>query len=363
MRFLFKIWSGYDGFTPAQLPNRLEPGRLLKLWWMRYMDPAGIGDEVWVYFHGAGVRKGVYAKGLIRAKDATARTVLLRVQDFATDQPLTDSETNERIAQVVARYGLQVFVYPDQWDVAPDCNVNSSATSCEKRSCRSCPSWRSLPIIASSDCALPHRILPMVKTVVPAYWVIPSRCFLFRDSRPISPAIRRSSDLFYRFKMGIARLAFPLAAGIYQALRARGLFEFDCIVPIPLSPDKAENREINRTLLLAKELGSLLGVDVFPALQLTRPTSKSILRTGLGLTPKQFETRYLEGLEVDERLGQCKRILLLDDVCTEGSTLRAAASAIMRLNPEIEITAAAAGQMILTSVVQNDAVLFASPAS
>jgi predicted amidophosphoribosyltransferase len=172
--------------------------------------------------------------------------------------------------------------------------------------------------------------------------------------------VRRTSDLFYRFKMGISKLTYPLALGLYEVMRERALLDFDCIVPIPLSPDKAKNKEIHRTLLLARELGRLLGVEVADALRLSRPTSKSILRTGLGLTPRRFEARYLEALTVDSSLKSYTRILLLDDVCTEGSTLRASATAQTGLKQEI--TAAAAGQMIMRAVVRDDSVLFAREA-
>jgi predicted amidophosphoribosyltransferase len=174
--------------------------------------------------------------------------------------------------------------------------------------------------------------------------------------------VRRTSDLFYRFKMGISKLTYPLALGLYEVMRERALLDFDCIVPIPLSPDKAKNKEIHRTLLLARELGRLLGVEVADALRLSRPTSKSILRTGLGLTPRRFEARYLEALTVDSSLKSYTRILLLDDVCTEGSTLRASATAIAQTGLKQEITAAAAGQMIMRAVVRDDSVLFAREA-
>ncbi len=359
MKFLFKIWSGFDGFVPAKIPERLLPRSDLKLGWMRYMDPAEIGDEVWVYFHGSGVRNGIYAKGFIRAKHPKEHYVLLRVQEYATGDPLTDGATNERIAAVVGKYGLQVFIYPEVWDIPPECSVSTSASSCEKRQCRSCRTWQSLPLIRHQDYSLPHRLPSFLETFVPAYWVIPSRCFLYSESKQISPLVHRTSDLFYRFKMGISKLAYPLALGLYEGLQERALLDFDCIVPIPLSPEKVENKEIHRTLLLARELGRLLGVEVADALRLSRPTSKSILRTGLGLTPRQFETKYLDALAVDSCLESYTRILLLDDVCTEGSTLRAAATAITQTASNPQITAAAAGQMIMRAVVRDDSMLFA----
>jgi hypothetical protein len=51
LKFLYKIYSGYDGFTPARIPERLLPRSILRLSWARYMDSVEVGDEVWIYFH------------------------------------------------------------------------------------------------------------------------------------------------------------------------------------------------------------------------------------------------------------------------------------------------------------------------
>ena len=130
-------------------------------------------------------------------------------------------------------------------------------------------------------------------------------------------------------------------------------------MPVPLSPDQVNNKEIHRTLLLARELGRLLGVEVADALRLSRPTSKSILRIEMGLAPPQFEAKYVETPTVDSSLKSCTHILLLDDVCTEGSTLLAAATAIKQTGSNQEITATAAGQMTMRAVVRDDSILFA----
>jgi predicted amidophosphoribosyltransferase len=130
--------------------------------------------------------------------------------------------------------------------------------------------------------------------------------------------------------------------------------DFDAVVPMPLSPDKAEAGEIHRTALLAKEIAILLGTKVASVLSLNQPISKHRLRTGMGLSAKQFERRYREALAVDFGVRHFGRILLLDDVCTEGSTLRCAVQAIREVNAECIIVGATAGQVILKSVVRDE---------
>src|SRR3990172_7677500 len=63
MRFIYKINSAYDGFTPAKIPARLLAGKRIKLGWNRYVDVVDPGHEVWVYFRGPHrFEPGVYIK-------------------------------------------------------------------------------------------------------------------------------------------------------------------------------------------------------------------------------------------------------------------------------------------------------------
>src|SRR5205809_4876472 len=118
--FLYKIWSGYNGFTPREIPKRLKAGKTLTLRWRRYIDAVEEGHEVWVYFHGPRVRpSGVYAKGFVDTIDTDTSEVRIGVRKFLTDEPLTDRNTSARIAGVIRARGLQVFVYPQVWETPP----------------------------------------------------------------------------------------------------------------------------------------------------------------------------------------------------------------------------------------------------
>jgi predicted amidophosphoribosyltransferase len=357
LKFLYKIWSGYDGFTPREIPRRLQR-KTLALGWGRYIDSVEEGHEVWVYFHGPRVAPpGVYAKGFVQVIDADQGRVHLRVREHATDAPLTDTETTDRIAGLIKARGLQVFVYPEVWETPPECNVDVSAESCRARQCDTCATWKGLPLIDRNAHLPPRRFPADMDGFAPGYWVIPSRCYLHYDGHRIAQAVERTSEVFYRFKSGEPSLAYPLALGIYHALRIRRLLEFDCIVPVPLSPDKAAKNEIHRTRLLAEELGPLLDARVDELLVLTQPISKHRLRIQSGLTASQFERLYSETLSVDPRVRSYERILLLDDVSTEGSTMRCAVRKIREWNPNTAIVAATAGQMIVKHVVADESAL------
>jgi hypothetical protein len=361
MRFLYKIWSGYDWFIPAAIPERLAAPDRLELGWRRYLDVARTGDEVWVYFHGpGGFDPGVYVKGRLVETDTVTGRAALRVDRYSTDRSLTDPSTTRRIAEAVAAKGLQVFLFPERWRTAPECSVDTDASSCGARECASCPTWRRLPRIWPGAVGWPVRLSESYEEFAPAYWVIPSRCYLPYEGKVPSRGVRRTSDLFYRFKLGEENLAYPLALGLHRVLKRRRLVTFDCVVPIPLSPDKEEAGEIHRAHLLADELATLLDTRVCELLALRHDISKYQLQTVSGLSPREYEEAYKQALQVADEVAELDQVLIVDDVCTKGSTLTCALEVLREANPGLGLVAASAGQMILKAVVEDEDALVAS---
>jgi predicted amidophosphoribosyltransferase len=167
----------------------------------------------------------------------------------------------------------------------------------------------------------------------------------------IKPGVRRTTDLFYMFKTGRKNLAFVFALAIFTRLASAGLLEIDAVVPIPLSPDKASAGELHRTLHLARELGRMLTAPVSECLHLSRPISKRWLRGALGYSAAQFEDAYRRALVVTR--APVGTLLLVDDTCTEGSTLRVASAALATAEPIGRIVAATAAQMAVKAVVTD----------
>ena len=327
----------------------------MELGWDRYIESVEKNSEVWVYFFGRQVGEpGVYVKGVPHTIDFAGRRVFLRVRQVSTSAPLTDTETSARIREAVAARGLQVFILPEALDVTPTCDVNTSASTCRARNCGGCKTWLSLPLIQDRNLGWPVRLPDTLEDFVPAYWVIPPRNFISMRSERFQPGIYRTNELFRRFKAGEKNLVFPLALGIHEALAARSLDSVDAVVPVPLSPDKAEAGEINRTLLLAKELGRQLGTPVRELLSLSEPTSKRQLRTIDRHPARWFEYIYGQRLVVDDAVGSLGSIILIDDVCTEGSTLRACTAGLRAKNSELQVVAATAGQMTVRAAVTRE---------
>ncbi len=342
MRFLYKIHSSFDGFKPAEIPRRMENGRI-RLGWRHYIDIVERGWECWVYFRGPHrFENGIYLKGIVDFIDLETNEVWLRVRHHDTQDPIVPRAISEIVAQVVEPRYRQVFLWPDEKTVAPNCNL----AACKGRRCGDCETWSSMALIEMGHARPPERLcLSNYRDVVPAHWIVPRRCY----ESQVAPEVREITARFIDFKLGEMAHAYPFALAMYEQLRRRDLLDFDYVVPIPLSPDKAEKGERNRTLALAKEVGKLLVVPVREMLELTCGISKRRMLNA-GHTMKNFETEYAAALQACVP-PNARRILLVDDVLTRGSTAAMAVNAIHTQRPNPSVVVATVGQMIVKSVV------------
>lgn len=358
MKFLYKINSSYDGFRPSRLEERLDGDGRLRLGWAHYLDAVDEGAEVWVYFKGPASHRfehGVYAKGVVEVVDMEARAVRLGHLELDAQTPLTDAATGARVAEVVRRWGQQVFIFPEELEPVAVCTIGEDgASSCGERRCGHCATWRSLPRVAPLALGNPDRLGDAIDVFVPAFWVIPPRSFIYYTGRAVADGVKRTSEVFHRFKFGEANLAHPLALGIREQLREHAIETVDAVVPIPLSPDKEQSGEIHRTLLIANELARLVAAPVVEALELDRPISKRSLQRR-GVTDSAFEAAYRAALVLDEDAARdWEAAILVDDVCTKGSTLTVAAEAIAAVNADCLIVAATGGQMVVRAAVREE---------
>ncbi len=247
MRWVYKIWSGYDGFRPSQIPHRVRPGGELDLGWAKYADVAEPGDDVWVWFYqGDRFTPGVYAKGIVESIDPLKQQLVLQTQEWGASTPLTTPKENAVLAAVVAPRGRQVFVLPDDFRRFDDCTAKiTGAGSCLLRQCDYCTVWPRLPVIKPQHVHTPDLLAGRVVAFAPAYWVVANRSFAWNRSGDVRLGVNDTTRMFYRFKTGEAALAYPLAKGVVAALAKRQLLEADAIVPVPLSPEKAKAKEIH----------------------------------------------------------------------------------------------------------------------
>ena len=345
MKFLYKIHSGYDGFRPAVIPQRMQDGRL-RLGWRHYIDVVEKGWECWIYFHGRHrFENGVYVQGIVDDIDLNASEVSLRVRNYSTETPITSREISRIVAEVVAPHYRQVFVWPNDRTVAPECGL----VACRDRRCDDCTTWASLPLIEKDHVRPPSRLRwSTYEDMISAHWIVPRRCYEAR----IAPKVWEISSRFTDFKMGQMAYTYPFARSIYEQICRRDILDFNYVVPIPLSPEKEKKGEMHRTRVLAKELSKLLAVPIRDMLKLTENVSKRRMRSQ-GHTPAQFENIYFNALEVNIP-PDADKILLVDDVMTKGSTVAQALKSIYRQRSETIVVVATAGQMIVKEAVLRD---------
>ena len=137
---------------------------------------------------------------------------------------------------------------------------------------------------------------------------------------------REVRRLIHAYKFGACGEALPtLCDAMADALPDRA---FDCLTPVPLHPRRLRQRGFNQALGLCEGLNLRTGIHIEELLIRTRyhrPQRRLPLRRrGANVT----------GAFAVEGDAKGKRILLVDDVRTSGSTAHACARALMKAGAE-----------------------------
>lgn len=124
------------------------------------------------------------------------------------------------------------------------------------------------------------------------------------------------------------RRARHLAEPLADLLLALPLPPADLLIPIPLHPSRLAQRGYNQSSLLAVEIARVTGLPLDEGiLRRTRPTPPQT-----ELLAAERRANVVGAFEVVASAGPRlagRRVLLLDDVCTTGSTLEAAAACLI----------------------------------
>lgn len=129
---------------------------------------------------------------------------------------------------------------------------------------------------------------------------------------------------------------YAFAFGIMQALRRNRLSgDFDIIVSIPMEKSDYNARGYNQTELIADELHFLMDKPHIKALKKVRRTEPQ-----KSLDGEKRRLNMIDAFNVEnELLISDKRVLVIDDLCTTGSTLSEAARAIRKGGARTVLTA------------------------
>jgi ComF family protein len=102
-------------------------------------------------------------------------------------------------------------------------------------------------------------------------------------------------------------------------------WEVRIVVPVPLALDRLSQRGYNQSSLLARPMAVQLGLEYLPnALNRVKET-----RAQVGLSARERKYNVFGAFAAKKALVSEKKVLVVDDVTTTGSTLDACASALL----------------------------------
>ncbi len=116
-----------------------------------------------------------------------------------------------------------------------------------------------------------------------------------------------------------------LASLLEETLRARGDLAFDAIVAVPMPPARERRRGYNQADLLGRALSRRVGVGC--DMTLLRRAEERATQSKL---PKRERAANVRGAFAAASRVKGRSILVVDDICTTGETLRACATALLR---------------------------------
>lgn len=143
---------------------------------------------------------------------------------------------------------------------------------------------------------------------------------------------RLMQDLKYRQFRGLGRyLGYVAGRELYPT---GWLSDIDVLMPVPMHPLKQARRGYNPAMEIARGLATVCRVDISTDLKAVR---RHRTQTSLTLAERR---RNIEGLfRLDNASAYSGRhILIVDDVCTTGTTLAGAAETVLAVSPSARIS-------------------------
>ena len=353
MKYLYKINSNYDGFTPAKIEERMEKATFLTLNWKEYFDDVELGDFVFVYFTGKPAANGIYVICKV-SKKLNGKKVLTRILRYSQNKPLISPTIFKKYQKKIMNRPIgSVFVIPSFLDITFEAirekvtiseiemKEDANCYECETKNCSECSLLKPNFLIKwESEVALS---IPSLEQIISPYWIIPRQSHWMKRTISEHPISR----IFYDFKSGYKAFARLFANGIFKEIQDDTRFNsvrFDYILAVPLSPEKKKNHEVDRVAELCKILSEETGIPYLPnKLSLTA----HIIRREYKREGKTtFANDYFNNLRIASSIPlDGKTVLVVDDVITDGVTLGTISKKIKDRYQTCRVFGASAGIM------------------
>jgi ComF family protein len=152
---------------------------------------------------------------------------------------------------------------------------------------------------------------------------------LFEYKAPVSNLI---AGLKFQKKLSYARLLGEMMGEWLLMQYQSSMTLPDCIIPIPLHYKKLRMRGFNQTLEIARPIAKLLKIPVLPFLH--QRIKNTVFQAKMSLSQRRLNVK---GVFVQKKVLPFKKVAILDDVMTTGSTVEQF-SQMLRKNGAEEIT-------------------------
>ena len=161
-------------------------------------------------------------------------------------------------------------------------------------------------------------------------------------------------ELLHRFKYkDKSYLGRKLAEIMYDRIQAEDL-DPDILLPVPMYRRKEKTRGYNQAVILAKSLAELMGKPYDGKLLLRIADTKAMSRLSAGERRRNIQRAFIVSTRKSAILKN-KRVLLLDDIYTTGSTADACAEALIEAGAsEIFVFTFASGVNIQKDLVESN---------
>ncbi|MFZ5968982.1 MAG: ComF family protein [Bacillota bacterium] len=149
--------------------------------------------------------------------------------------------------------------------------------------------------------------------------------------------------LIYRFKYGGDRyLSYSLAQIMTDQLKKAGWTDIDGIIPVPLHRKKEKIRGFNQAKLLAQYISKFTGIPVYH--KVLKRVKETQSQSALSRDERKDNLKNAFQL-IEPAAIYNKRILLIDDIYTTGSTLNSCSKELRKGKPkEILVSTLAIGK-------------------